>query len=73
MSIDIKKQDHRRLKILADSHGVTIKEFVLNTLDPVLHPQKKPNQETLKAMDDARVGKTIKAKDFEDLCDKLGI
>lgn len=51
ISIDIKKQDHKRLKILADLHGMTIKEFVLNSLDPVLQPQKKHNQETLKAME----------------------
>ncbi|NGX51677.1 MAG: hypothetical protein K1060chlam2_01550 [Chlamydiae bacterium] len=73
MSIDISSKDHRRLKILADAAEMTLREFVLAVLDPVLHPKKKPNQETIKAMDDARKRKTIKAIDFEDLCDKLGI
>ncbi|WP_194847504.1 hypothetical protein [Candidatus Neptunochlamydia vexilliferae] len=73
MSIDIPTKDHRRLKVLANSQGLTIREFVLTSLEPALHPTKKPNKETQKAMEDARKRKTIKANDFEDLCDKLGI
>jgi len=73
MSIDISSKDHRRLKILADAAGMTLREFVLAMLEPVLHPKKTPNQETIKAMEDSRKRKTIKAKDFEDLCEKLNI
>ena len=73
MSIDIPSKDHRRLKILADAENMTLREFVLSALDPILHPQKKPNRKTVKAITDAKEGKTIKANDFEDLCDKLGI
>ena len=73
MSIDIPSKDHRRLKILADAENMTLREFVLSALEPILHPKKKPNKETIQAMKDAREGRTIKANDFEDLCDKLGI
>jgi len=73
MSIDISSKDHRRLKILADNAGMTLREFVLSIITPILHPEKKITEKTLKAINDARNRKTIKAKDFEDLCDKLGI
>ena len=73
MSIDITKKDHKRLKILADQVDMTIKDFVLSVLEPVLHPERKPNETTKQAMKAARKRQTIKANDFEDLCDKLGI
>ena len=73
MSIDISIPDHRRLKILADTENMTIREFVLSVLDPILHPEKIPNKKTIRAMENARKRKTIKAKDFEDLYEKLGI
>lgn len=73
MSIDIPTKDHRRLKMLANAEGLTIREVVLTLLEPVLHPQKIPNKTTKKAMQDARKRRTIKAKDFQDLCDKLGL
>ena len=73
MSIDIPSKDHRRLKILADAEEMTLREFVLAVLDPILHPKRNPNKKNLKAIEDARKRKTLKAKDFEDLCDKLGI
>ena len=72
MSIDIPSKDHRRLKTLANAQGLTIREIVLNLLDPVLYPNKVPNKTTKKAMEDARKRKTIKSKDFDDLCNKLG-
>jgi antitoxin component of RelBE/YafQ-DinJ toxin-antitoxin module len=73
MSIDISSKDHRRLKILADAEEMTLREFVLAVLEPILHPKRAPNQKTIKAIEAARKRKTIKAKDFEDLCNKLGI
>ena len=73
MSIDINTKDHRRLKILANSKGLTIRELVLSVLDPILHPNKDPNKDTIAAIEDARKRKTIKAKDFENLCDQLGL
>jgi len=32
-----------------------------------IHPEKRPNAKTLKAMEEARKGKTIKAKDISEL------
>ena len=73
LSVDMDVKDHKKLKILADAMGVTLREFILNLLDPVLHPKKIPNTETIKAMQDARSGKTVKPKDFHDFCKKLGL
>ncbi|MGC1879293.1 MAG: hypothetical protein WA678_07965 [Rhabdochlamydiaceae bacterium] len=36
-------------------------------------PEKKPNAKTRKAMQDARKGKTLKAKDISELYKNLGI
>ena len=52
---------------------MTIREFVLTVLEPILHPERKPNQETRNAMAADRQRQTVKANDIEDLCDKLGI
>ena len=38
-----------------------------------INPEKKPNAQTRKAMQDARKGKTLKAKDISDLYKQLGI
>ena len=73
LSVDMDPKDHKKLKILADTMGVSLREFILSLLDPILHPGKKPNKETIKAMKDARTGKTIKTKDFYDFCKKLGL
>ena len=73
LSVDMDVKDHKKLKILADAMGITLREFILNLLDPILHQEKKPNKETIKAMKDARSGKTIKTKDFHDFCKKLGL
>ena len=45
---------------------VTLREFLLECI-------RTPNKKTLKAMDDGRKEKTKKAKNFEDLCEQLGI
>ncbi|MBI3211224.1 MAG: hypothetical protein HYZ47_00865 [Simkania negevensis] len=73
MSIDIPVNDHKRLKILADAQEITIRELVLNSLDPILHPKKEPNKNTKEAMKAAREGHIFKATDLDDLWNKLGI
>ena len=73
MSIDIPVKDHTRIKVLAAAEGVSLKEFVIECIQERIHPEKKPNAETRKAMEDARKGKTIKAKDMLELYKKLGI
>jgi len=73
MSIDIPIKDHKRIKILASAEGVTLKDFVIGCIQERMSPEKKPNAKTRKAMNDARKGKTFKAKDLADLYDELGI
>lgn len=73
MSIDVPLKDHKRIKIAAAAEGVSIKEFVVECIYERIHPEKRPNKMTRKAMEDARKGKTIKADDFDDICKQLGI
>jgi hypothetical protein len=73
MSIDIPVKDHKRIKVLASAEGVTLKDFVIDCIREKIHPEKKPNAKTRKAMSDARKGKTTKAKNLEDLYEQLGI
>jgi hypothetical protein len=73
MSIDVPLKDHRRIKVLAAAEGASIREFVIECIRERIYPEKVPNKKTRKAMEDARKGKTKKAKNFKDLCDQLGI
>ena len=75
MSIDVSLKDHRRIKILAAAEGVSIREFVIECISEKIYPEneKIPNKTTKKAMESARKRKGTKAKDFEDICDQLGI
>lgn len=73
MSIDVSLRDHKRIKVLAAAEGVSLREFVVECINEKIYPQKHPNKTTRKAMESARKGKAIKAKDFDDLCDQLGI
>jgi hypothetical protein len=73
MSIDVPFKDHRRIKVLAAAEGASIREFVIECIHERIYPEKVPNKKTRKAMEDARKGRTKKAKNFEDLCDQLGL
>lgn len=73
MSIDVPIKDHKRIKMLAAAEGASIREFVIECIHERIYPEKIPNKKTQKAIDDARKGRTKKAKDFEDLCKQLGI
>jgi hypothetical protein len=75
MSIDVALKDHKRIKMLAAAEGVSIREFVIECITERLYSEKKkhPNKTTRKAMENARKGKTIKAKDFDEICKQLGI
>lgn len=75
MSIDVPMKDHKRIKMLAAAEGVSIREFVVECIANRIYPEKekRPNKTTRKAMEDAKKGKTFKAKDFDDLCNQLGI
>lgn len=73
MSIDVPLKDHKRIKILAAAEGASIREFVIECIHERIYPEKIPNAKTRKAMEDARKGKGKKAKNFEELCEQLGI
>ena len=73
MSIDVPQKVHKRIKVLAAAEGASIREFVIECLRERIYPESSVNQKTLKAMEEARKGKTKKAKNFEDMCKQLGI
>lgn len=73
MSIDVPLKDHKRIKILAAAEGASLRAFVIECIYEKIYPEKIPNRRTRKAMEDARKGKTKKAKNFDDLCKQLGI
>lgn len=74
LSVDMNSKDHRKLKILANANGMTLREFVLTLLDPLLHPNKKPNKATLKAMENAEKGVGLKTyESIEDMWEELGL
>ena len=73
MSIDISTKDHKRIKVLASAEGRTLKDFVIECIQEKISPEKKPNIKTRKAINEARKGKTLKAKDLYDLYEQLGI
>lgn len=64
--------DRAYIKMLAANEHVTISEYMLSRVRPEF-PNKKPNAETLQAMEDSRNGKTVKCKSLEDFWKKLGV
>jgi hypothetical protein len=73
MSIDVPLKDHKRIKVLAAAEGASIRAFVIECIHERIYPDKTPNKKTRKAMEDARRGRVKKAKNFDDLCEELGI
>ncbi len=74
ITIDIPKEDHKKLKALAAILGKSIREIVIDSLEQHLYNSKTPNKKTLKVIADAHAGKGLTtAKDVEDLFKKLGI
>ncbi len=74
LSIDIAKRDHKKLKMLANANGMSLKEFILLIIEPVLHPEKQPNHVTRKVMEESDNGENIIiCKNAEDMFKKLGI
>lgn len=74
LSVDMNPKDHRKLKILADANGISLKDFILTVLEPYLHPQKKPNKATLKAIDNIEKGINLRSfKDVEHMWKELGL
>ena len=73
MSIDVPLKDHRRIKVFAAAEEATIREFVIECIHDRIYPSKTPTKATKQAMTETRRKKTLKAKNFDDLCDQLGI
>ncbi len=74
ITIDIPKEDHKKLKAMAAILGKSMREIVIESLEQHLSSSKTPNNKTLKVIADAHHGKGLTtAKDAEDLFKKLGI
>jgi hypothetical protein len=61
--------------MLAAAEGVSIRKFVIECIAEKIYPEraKHPNKTTRRAMENARRGKTVKARDLDDICKKIGI
>ncbi len=74
LSVEIPVKTHRKLKILAEANGLTLREFILAIVDPVINPPKKLNQTTFRAMEDAGKGVDLNSfKDLDHLWQDLGL
>ena len=74
LSVDMNPKEHRRLKMLAHAQGMSVREFVLTLLEPILYPNKKPNKKTQAAIE--RIEKGIGLKTFdsvEEMWEELGL
>ncbi|MCB9493538.1 MAG: hypothetical protein H6679_04665 [Epsilonproteobacteria bacterium] len=73
LTIDIPKQDHKRLKALALVTGKSMRQLVIDSIEH-LYTEKKPNKTTCQAIKDTEQKKNlVKAKNIDDLFEKLGI
>ena len=74
LSVEISRNEHKKLKILADANGLTLKEFILAVLEPILYPKKKPNKATMKAIEDTEKGIGLKTfKNIDQMWEALGL
>ena len=74
LSVEIPSNAHKKLKILADAMGITLKEFILGVLEPILYPKKKPNKVTMKAIKDTEKGIGLKTyKNIDEMWEALGL
>lgn len=76
LAIECSSEERKHMKMYAAHEEKTLNEFVLESVRMRLdkHPRTHiPNKKTQKAMENARKGKATKAKNFDDLCNQLGI
>ena len=72
LTIDIPSSEHRRIRMAASMMDLSIKDFVLMSVENFMH--KKPNKVTEKALKQSRSGKNIKKfNTLDELFDDLGI
>ena len=76
LAIECSSEERKYMKMYAAHEEKTLNEFVLESVRMRLEKHSRvhiPNKKTRKAMENARKGNTTKAKDFDDLCNQLGI
>jgi hypothetical protein len=74
LSVEIPSNLHKKLKILANANGLTLREFILAVLEPILHPKKKLNKTTKKAIEDTEKGIGLKTyKNIDQMWEDLGL
>jgi len=71
LTIDLPKNEHKRLKMAASMMGTTMKGLVLMSVEEFMH--RKPNKVTVKAIKQSVAGKNLKKFDsLEDLFVRMG-
>ncbi|MCP5491945.1 MAG: hypothetical protein H7A40_02750 [Chlamydiales bacterium] len=74
LSVDMPLRAHKKLKGIAHSHGLTMKDLILGVIEPIIYPEKAPNKETRKAMLDARKGRNLVSyNSIDDFLEKMGL
>ena len=73
ITIDIPKKEYKKLKILAALLGISMKEFIMDSLHETFK-SRIYNKKTLKAIRETEEGKNLKKFDsLEDMFEDLGI
>lgn len=73
ITVDCTQDERAYIKMLAANSHTTISEFILSHLRDEFPTEKKPNAETVAAMNESRSGKTIKCDSMKDFWDKMGV
>lgn len=74
MTIDVPKEDHKRLKALAAVLGKSMREIIIEWVHEHLYSSNTPNAETLDAIKQIENRKNLVESDnIEELFKKLGI
>lgn len=74
MTLDVPKEDHRRLKALAAVLGKSMREIIVEWIHDHLYSVNTPNAETLNAIKQIENGENlIESENIDDLFKKLGI
>lgn len=74
MTIDVPKEDHKKLKALAAVLGKSMREIIIEWIHEHLYSTNTPNAETLEAIRQIERGENlIESDNINDLFKKLGI
>ena len=72
ITIDLPNKEHKKLKIAATLLGVSMKEFVIDSLHETFK-SRTYNKKTLKAIREAEEGNLKEFDSLEDMFEDLGI